>query len=190
MQNSSVLDSRVLVLNKFFAAIHIVNAKRAFLLLCKESAEVISIDNGQYNSYNFSRWVEVSAYKAKCGLPEIEDFERVSTFSREIKVPKIIARDENRCQYCGKRYPLSELSLDHIIPRSKGGENTWANIVCACTECNKHKGGRKPEEAGMKLIRKPVKPRHCPNLRLRLNSKKYQSWKQFLDNAYWSVPLV
>ena len=211
MQNSSVLDSRVLVLNKFFAAIHIVNAKRAFLLLFKESAEVVSIDNGQYNSYNFSRWVEVSAYKAKCGLQEIEDFERVSTFSIEIRVPKIIrllvydkfpksyiklnrrnifARDENRCQYCGKRYPLPELSLDHIIPRSQGGGNTWANIVCACTECNKHKGGRRPDQAGMKLIRKPVKPRHCPDLRLRLNSKKYQSWKQFLDNAYWSVPLV
>ncbi len=210
MQSSSVLDSSVLVLNKFFTAVHIVNAKRAFVLLFKESAEVISIDNGQYNSYDFSRWVEISAYRDKCRWREEEEFESVNTFSIEIRVPKIIrlvfydkfpksyvkfnrknifARDENRCQYCGKRFPLSELSLDHVVPRSQGGGNSWTNIVCACTECNKHKGGRRPDEAGVKLIRKPVKPKHCPNLRLRLSSHKYKSWKQFLDNAYWTVPL-
>ncbi len=210
MQNSNTLESSVLVLNKFFTAIHIVNAKRAFTLLFKESAEVVSIDNGQYNLYNFSSWVDVSSYKEKYELSEVDEYEWIKTFSIDIKVPKIIrllvydkfpktnvkfnrrnifARDANRCQYCGKKYPTPELSLDHIIPRSRGGGSTWANIVCACTGCNKRKGGLMPKEAGMKLIRKPVKPKHSPILQVKLSLNKYHSWKQFIDNAYWSVPL-
>jgi len=210
MQSTIALESSVLVLNKFFAAVHIVNAKRAFAMLCKESAEVVSIDDGQYNSYDFTSWVDVSAFKAECELPDEERYESIKTFSLEIRIPKIIrlvvydklpkatikfnrknifARDKNRCQYCGKKVPTSELSLDHVIPRTQGGTSNWKNIVCACTNCNKHKGGRRPEEAGMKLICKPVKPNHCPLIQLKLGSNKYNSWKQFLNNAYWSVPL-
>ena len=210
MQNSSALDSSVLVLNRFFTAIHIVNAKRAFALLFKENAEVISVDNGQYNSYNFSSWVDVSSYRLECGLPDEDGYEWIRTISLAIRVPKVIrlllydkfprsgvkfnrknifARDGNRCQYCGKRFPTSELSLDHVIPRYRGGRSTWTNIVCACTDCNKRKGGLRPNEARMKLVRKPVKPKHCPIIRLKLNANKYHSWKQFLDNAYWTVPL-
>ncbi|MCP4251792.1 MAG: HNH endonuclease [Candidatus Scalindua sp.] len=210
MQSSIALESSVLVLNKFFAAVHVVNAKRAFAMLCKESAEVVSLDDGNYNSYDFTSWVDVSAFKTECELPEEDRYESIKTFSLEVRVPKIIrlvvydklpkatikfnrknifARDKNRCQYCGKKVPTSELSLDHIIPRTQGGTSNWKNIVCACTNCNKHKGGRRPEEAGMKLICKPVKPNHCPLIQLKLGSNKYNSWKQFLNNAYWSVPL-
>jgi len=179
-------------------------------MLCKESAEVVSIDDGQYNSYDFTSWVDVSAFKAECELPDEDRYESIKTFSLEVRVPKIIrlvvydklpkatvkfnrknifARDKNRCQYCGKKVPTSELSLDHVIPRTQGGTSNWKNIVCACTNCNKHKGGRRPEEAGMKLICKPVKPNHCPLIQLKLGSNKYNSWKQFLNNAYWSAPL-
>jgi len=210
MQSTIALESSVLVLNKFFAAVHIVNAKRAFTMLCKESAEVVSIDDGQYNSYDFTSWVDVSAFKAECELPDEDRYESIKTFSLEVRVPKIIrlvvydklpkatvkfnrknifARDKNRCQYCGKKVPTSELSLDHVIPRTQGGTSNWKNIVCACTNCNKHKGGRRPEEAGMKLICKPVKPNHCPLIQLKLGSNKYNSWKQFLNNAYWSALL-
>ncbi len=210
MQSTIALESSVLVLNKFFAAVHVVNAKRAFAMLCKESAEVVSVDDGQYNSYDFTSWVDVSAFKAEYEVPEEDQYESIKTVSLEIRVPKIIrlvvydklpkasikfnrknifARDKNKCQYCGKKVPTSELSLDHVIPRTQGGTSNWKNIVCACTNCNKHKGGRRPEEAGMKLICKPVKPRHCPIIQLKLGSNKYNSWKQFLNNAYWSVPL-
>ena len=210
MQSTIALESSVLVLNKFFAAVHVVNAKRAFAMLCKESAEVISVDDGQYNSYDFSSWVDVSAFKAEYGISDEDQYESIKTVSLEIRVPKIIrlvvydklpkatvkfnrknifARDKNRCQYCGKKVPTSELSLDHVIPRTQGGTSSWKNIVCSCTNCNKHKGGRRPEEAGMKLICKPVKPNHCPLIQLKLGSNKYNSWKQFLNNAYWSVPL-
>lgn len=90
MQNVRALESSVLVLNKFFAAVHIVNAKRAFTLLFKESAEVVSIDNGQYNSYNFTSWVDVSAFKANCEFRDEDQYESIRTFSIEIRVPKII----------------------------------------------------------------------------------------------------
>lgn len=210
MQQVAALESSVLVLNKFFMALHVVSAKRAFALLCKETAEVISIDDGKFSSYNFENWRDVSLYKAKSGLPEEDNASWIRTVSFEIEVPKIIrllfydklpqsnvkfnrrnifARDENKCQYCGQRFPTSELSLDHIVPKTYHGKTTWTNIVCACTECNKKKGGRTPEQAGMKLKQKPVKPKHSPILSLKLRSDKYRSWKQFLDEAYWSVPL-
>ncbi len=101
----------------------------------------------------------------------------------------LFARDGNRCQYCGKKHSTSELSLDHIIPRSRGGRATWNNIVCACLRCNVRKGGRTPREAGMNLIREPVEPRTSPVVSLKLSHRKYRSWKAFLDNAYWSVEL-
>ena len=210
MQSTMALESSVLVLNKFFAAVHIVNAKRAFAMLFNERAEVVSVDDGQYNSYDFSSWVDVSAFKAEYGISDEDQYESIKTVSLEIRVPKIIrlvvydklpkatikfnrknifARDNNRCQYCGKKFPTSELSLDHVIPKTQGGTSNWKNIVCACTNCNKNKGGRRPGEAGMRLICKPAKPKHCPVIQLKLGSNKYNSWKQFLNNAYWSVPL-
>lgn len=210
MQQVAALESSVLVLNKFFMALHVISAKRAFVLLCKETAEVVSVDDGKFNSYNFDTWKDVSIYKAKSGLPDEDYANWIRTVSFEIEVPKIIrllfyeklprsnvkfnrrnifARDENRCQYCGQKFPTSELSLDHIVPKAHDGKTTWTNIVCACTDCNKKKGGRTPIQAGMKLIRKPAKPKHSPILSLKLRSDRYRSWKQFLDEAYWSVPL-
>ena len=101
----------------------------------------------------------------------------------------IFARDANSCQYCGKRFSTSELSLDHILPTCRGGDTSWENLVCACLKCNVRKGGRTPQEAGMKLIKKPVRPKRSPILTIKLGNPKYASWKTFLDNAYWSVDL-
>ena len=101
----------------------------------------------------------------------------------------IFARDHNQCQYCGRKSSTSELSLDHVIPRSQNGQTTWDNIVCACVECNVRKGGRTPRQANMTLIRKPEKPKRSPLLNLKLTQKKYQSWQSFIDTAYWSVEL-
>ena len=208
METATALNSSVLVLNKFFTAVHVVPARRAFALLAKATAEVIAVDDNQYRSYNFESWKEASQFKAQ--QVGKDGAEWVSCVSFEIQVPRVIrllfydrfpeqtvrfnrrnifARDENRCQYCGHRFPTSELSLDHVVPRSRGGKASWTNIVCCCTECNKHKGGRTPREAHMKLVNKPDKPKRSPIIILKLRSEKYQSWKQFLDNAYWSVPL-
>jgi len=203
----SALSANVLLLNRLYMAVRVVSARRAFTLLYRELAEVVSVDDGQYVSYDFNDWVEVSQAKHRF---EPERYDWIRTVRFQIAVPKIIrllgydkipaatvklnrrnlfARDQNRCQYCGKRYPTSELSLDHVIPRSRGGTNCWENIVCACVRCNVRKGGRTPEEAGMKLIARPQRPRRSPVLTIKLSDSKYASWKQFLDFAYWNVEL-
>jgi 5-methylcytosine-specific restriction endonuclease McrA len=93
----------------------------------------------------------------------------------------VFLRDENQCQYCGKKFGTNHLSLDHVIPRSRGGPSTWDNIVCACLKCNVRKGGRTPQEAGMRLYRLPSKPSRSPSLAHQLSSRKYAAWRNFLD---------
>jgi 5-methylcytosine-specific restriction endonuclease McrA len=202
------LEASVLVLNKLFMAIHIISVKRAFILLCKELAEVVSFDEGTFSTYDFATWREVSQYRARNFRHEDDDWVRTPT--TELQVPRVIrllgydklpkqtvkfnrrnifARDNNQCQYCGKKFPTTELSLDHVVPRTQGGQSTWENIVCACVNCNVRKGGRTPREAHMTLFRRPEKPKRSPLLNLKLTHRKYQSWRTFLDNAYWSVEL-
>jgi 5-methylcytosine-specific restriction endonuclease McrA len=204
---SSPLSASVLMLNRLYMAVRIVNARRALTLVYSNLAEVISVDDGSYLSYDFSTWVEVSQAKRRFE-PHKHDW--ISTVRFQVAVPKVIrllhydrlpkavvklnrrnlfARDGNRCQYCGRHFPTNELSLDHVLPRSQGGDNTWENIVCACVRCNVKKGGRTPEQAGMKLITKPARPKRSPILTVKLSDSRYASWKQFLDFAYWNVEL-
>ncbi|MHC4456427.1 MAG: HNH endonuclease [Planctomycetota bacterium] len=203
----SGLDCNVLVLNKHYMAIRIIGAKRAFSLLFRELAEVVSLEDGKYSNYNFDSWCQISQFKRNF---EADGHDWVSTVNFYIAVPRIIrllfydrlprsevkfnrrnifARDKNSCQYCGKRYPTTELSLDHVIPRSRGGKSIWTNVVCSCTKCNIKKAGRTPKLAGMTLVKKPVKPKHNPLVHIHLGHQRYRSWKQFLDHAYWSVEL-
>ena len=204
---ASALGGNVLVLNKHYTAIHVVSVRRAFGMLYRRVAEVISYEDDQYLSYDFESWREVSEYRSRF---QRDRHEWVRCVRFEIAVPRIVrllfydrlprqtvkfnrrniyARDRNRCQYCGKRFPTNELTLDHIVPRSLGGKATWENIVCSCVACNVRKGGQTPEHAGLKLISVPRKPRRSPVIQLRLTSEKYASWKQFLDAAYWNVEL-
>ena len=205
---ASGLDARVLVLNRLYGAIRVVDARRAFTLLCKEVAEIVSVENGTYVNYSLRTWAEAAEFQREF---EQEQHDWIRTPSLVMAVPKIIrllgydcfpkeqvklnrrniyARDGNRCQYCGRHFPTKELTLDHVVPRVQGGLNTWDNLVCACVKCNARKGGRTPSEAGIKLIRPAVRPRRNPAIALRLGSPKYQSWKAFLDEAYWTVELT
>ncbi len=206
--SNSALDASVLVLNKLFMAVHIISVRRAFCLLCKELAEVVNLEDGQFATYDFPTWRDLSEYRSRNFRQADDDW--VRAVNSEIQVPRVIrlltyeklpkqtvkfnrrnifARDSNQCQYCGKRFPTTELSLDHVTPRSQGGQSTWENIVCACVACNVRKGGRTPKQAHLGLIRKPEKPKRSPMLNQKLSLNKYQSWKTFLENAYWSVEL-
>jgi 5-methylcytosine-specific restriction endonuclease McrA len=203
----SALSCNVLVLNRHYMAIRVINVRRAFSLLVRQLAEVVHIEDGQYLSYDFESWRDVSTLKREF---EPHEHDWIRTVRFELAVPRIIrlllydrlprqevklnrrniyARDTMRCQYCGKKYPSSELSIDHVIPRSRGGKTTWENVVCACVRCNVRKGGRTPQEANMSLISRPHKPRRSPVINVKLSHTKYRCWQQFLDHAYWSVEL-
>lgn len=199
---SAALQANVLVLNRLYMAVHVVNVRRAFALLYRELAEVVHLEEGKFLNYDFRSWREVSELRVGSRQP-LEDWIRAVNFP--IQVPRVIrllffdraprqqlrlnrrnvlARDEHTCQYCGRRFPAHHLSLDHVIPRSRGGTTTWDNVVCACLECNIQKGGRTPNEARMSLVRRPVKPKRNPLLALKLTNPKYESWRTWLDGAH------
>ncbi|MFV0445767.1 MAG: HNH endonuclease [Planctomycetaceae bacterium] len=190
----------VLALNRNFQAVHVVSVRRALCLLYKELAEVIHVEEGHYLTFDFDGWREHSELKSLLGAQDdTDDWIRAVRF--DLQVPRIIRllkydrlpknsvkfnrrniflRDEHRCQYCGDRFPTHRLSLDHVLPRSRGGPTTWENIVCACLECNVRKGGRTPHEARMHLIRQPSKPRRNPLLVRQLDDRRYHSWQNFI----------
>lgn len=208
------LNAKVLVLNRAYAAMRVVTARRAFCLLARNIAEIIHVEppaageaGGGFVNYDLESWVEISALQHEF---ERERHDWVRTVRLRIAVPRIIrllgydripdqtvklnrrnlfARDRNKCQYCNRYFPTSDLSIDHVKPRAQGGGDTWENLVCACIRCNARKGGRTPEQAAMRLFRKPERPKRNPLIAIRLGNEKYRSWKAFLDHAYWSVEL-
>ena len=199
------LQASVLVLNRLYMAIHVVNVRRAFGLLFRDRAEVIHLEEGSFANHDFQSWREASELRADVKQPN-DDWIRAVNF--EIRVPRVIrllsfdrvpkqklhlnrrsvlARDGSNCQYCDGHFSSHQLSLDHVIPRSCGGMTTWENVVCACLKCNIKKGGRTPKEAKMKLVRHPVKPKRNPILILKLSNPKYESWRTWLDGMHWDL---
>lgn len=199
------LAASVLVLNRLYMAVHVVGVRRAFGLLCRELAEVVHVEEGTYANYDFTSWIEISELNAEEKGP-YDDWVRSVNFVVQVprvirllsydRLPKrslrlnrhtVLARDGHRCQYCGRRFPAAQLSLDHVVPRSRGGMNTWDNVVCACLGCNVKKGGRTPKEAHMRLQQKPGRPSRSPLLMLKLANPKYEAWRTWLDGAAWEV---
>jgi len=111
-------------------------------------------------------------------------------FRRNTKVEfsryNIFYRDGWTCQYCGEKHKTSDLTFDHVVPKSQGGKKSWENIVTACFDCNHSKRDRTPAQAGMALIREPKKPKWMPKMVIRMNESHPVEWKDYL---YWNVPL-
>jgi len=201
----SALDARVLVLNRNYLAVHVVGVRRALNLLCREVAEVLEVCDGLYANYDFQGWLEMSELRSECKRAD-EDWIRSVHF--ELQAPRVVrlvrydrvprqslrfsrrslfARDGHECQYCGHRFPPQQLSLDHVVPRSRGGDTTWENIVCCCRDCNTRKGGRTPREASMTLKNPPRRPEHGPLLSRHIQHPKYESWRLFVAGT--RIPL-
>lgn len=199
----SLLDQPVLVLNRLWQAINVCSARRALVLLIQgRAAVVVQGSDGSYQTLSFNEWRDFSNTEPH---PEC-----IHTISFRIRIPRVILllmyerfpkkevkftrqnifeRDKNTCQYCGRVFPRECLNLDHVIPRDRGGQTTWENVVCSCIECNARKGNRTPEEAGMRLIRKPRRPKWRPFIQFSVSTHLPESWKQFVDFAYWNVEL-
>lgn len=190
-------SQKVLVLNRLWQAIHICNGKRAFSLLYQGHAQAVFKFNGSFQTYDFGNWTEFS---------KIQDpfHKMVRTISVQLKIPKVILllffdrlprrevkfskenifrRDKYTCQYCGKRMESKKLTLDHVVPRHKGGETSWTNIVCCCTDCNLKKGNKSLSEAHMYFNRTPFKPMPRPFLSLK-GEVHDDFWKMFLDHSW------
>lgn len=197
-KSSSALHCSVLVLNKAYVPVHVISARRAIVLLYRELAEVVHVEDGIYNCFDFETWTEYSDFLSE-QKSELDDWilgtrfdlmvPRVLRLYRFDRVPRqtlrfnrknLFARDQNRCQYCDIEFPVAQLSFDHVIPKSRGGETDWFNVVCCCLKCNSVKGNRTPREAEMKLLRKPVKPFFSPTLSIKMENPKYQIWSSFI----------
>ena len=202
MTMGNMLNENVLVLNRLWQAINVCTVERAFMLLYMGHAEVVVEDGGNFQTFDFHEWREFShghygedvvhTVSFKIRIPRVIlllFFDRLP--HKEVKFTRhnIFERDHNTCQCCGKRFDRRELNLDHVIPRDRGGTTTWENIVCACITCNTRKANRAPTEAGMHLIRKPKRPKWRPFVNVTIVSVAHDSWKHFLDLAYWNVEL-
>jgi len=195
---ASVLNTKVLVLNRSYLPIHVTSVRRAFVLLYQGFAHAV---DAQYRTFDFAGWAELAA---------AEHEETVGLVDRVIRVPRVILlvvydrlpkkevkftrhnifeRDKNTCQYCGQVFDRSDLNLDHVTPRDRGGPTSWENIVCSCVGCNTRKGNHTPQEVGLHLIRKPKRPKWRPFVQINLNFYQHDSWKHFIDLAYWNVEL-
>ena len=201
--NHPFLNRQVLVLNRLWQAVNITTVRRAFTLLCQGHAQIVATDgNNNYSTHDFESWRDFSARQPE---PEM-----VRTVSLRVCIPRVIVllifdrspkkeikftrhnifeRDKNTCQYCAKTFDRKELNLDHVIPRDRGGQATWENIVCSCIPCNTRKANRLPHEAGMRLIKKPERPKWRPFVQFTFGIAHDHAWKHFLDMAYWNVEL-
>jgi len=193
----------ILCLNRNFYAIHIIDWTRAMTLLYTNRVSVVDSD---FRKYDFNDWVELS----KIIGDNPNGYIRTTNF--KIAVPEIVALNfydelpetevkftrknlyhhySNRCCYCDKRFKTSELNLDHVLPKSKGGKSSWENIVLSCIPCNSLKDNRSPHDAGLKMNYQPNKPAWRPSyaVSIRGGLKIQQSWKKFIDEAYWNMEL-
>ena len=192
----SALNEKVLVLNKSFLPVNIHDVANAISLVYQRVAMIIDED---MRGYDFEGWRELK--------PSEEEIQKGYTIglvaNEKIRIPKVIRlceynriprrgvkfsrqnvlyRDRWVCQYCGKEYRLHSgmLNMDHVIPRSRGGVTTWENIVTSCVDCNHKKDNKTPQEAGMKLVKRPQKPQWTyVALASRVRSIP-ESWKPFL----------
>jgi len=152
----------VLVLNATYEPLGVVSLRRALVLLLKDKAEVIEATEERIRAQTISL------------LPRRS--------SAPLSRRAVLLRDNYTCQYCGQRPSRSEMTIDHVMPRIRGGTTTWENVVCACLRCNTRKGSRTPEEAHMPLRRSPFRPRYCAVVLLS-GAPVHEAWVKYIAEA-------
>lgn len=161
------MDGHVLVLNQDYRALSICSVERAVILMFLNKAQLVERRDGQFVRSPSKRlpWPSVVRLKRYVNVP----YKKVM-LSRQ----NVFRRDRFTCQYCGQG---SDLTLDHVVPKSRGGGDTWKNLVTACNPCNNRKGDRTPNEADMSLKREPFRPSHVMFLR---DYMPHDAWKPYL----------
>jgi 5-methylcytosine-specific restriction endonuclease McrA len=165
-----MINLPVLVLNQNYEPLNICRARRAVVLIYQGKAEMLEDGSGFVHSATHT-----FAIPSVIRLPYLIKRPRPK---RRLTRLEVFNRDRNTCQYCGKEG--RQLTLDHVIPRYRGGEHTWGNVVSACVPCNRRKAGRTPEQAGMRLIRYPTPPRDSLPFCIPHQLKNQIQWQKYL----------
>ena len=183
-------------MNRLWQAVNVINGQRAISLVYAGRGNAV---DREYAVHSWSQWAERATSSSR---PPRGAYVRMT--SGHVRVPRVIQllqydrvprprvkftrsnvyfRDQHRCQYCGSTQPASQLTLDHVHPRSRGGPTNWRNIVVSCFGCNARKADRDPDEAGMPLLRQPEAPNWHPTRALRLVEPPHPLWQPFLGAA-------
>jgi 5-methylcytosine-specific restriction endonuclease McrA len=171
--------ARTLVLDLGYQPLRIVSWQRAVTMLFEGKVEVIE----EYDEDIRSVSITIKMPAVVRLLQAIRGRKKAVKFSRI----NVMTRDGFRCQYCGRKLPMSKLNYDHVVPRSQGGKTVWENIVTACYPCNDRKGSRTPQQAGMRLLKQPAKPKSLPVIAFRLNTDSIpDAWASWI---YWQGEL-
>ncbi|MCK4305360.1 MAG: HNH endonuclease [Candidatus Eisenbacteria sp.] len=193
-----MLNEPALVLNRNWYPIGTTSVRDAICLIYRAAARVLDPDD--CIAHDFDSWtsIRVSAgepcirtVRLRIKIPEVivlTHYDSFPQFRVAFSRRNIYKRDRNRCQYCGARPPVTELTIDHVIPRSRGGRSTWENCVLACLRCNRRKSSRSLAEASIALQRTPKEPRWTPFISIPL-AKRKASWEQFISERYWDIEL-
>jgi len=192
-----VLHRPTLVLNRNWQPVNVTTVARALVLVWNDSARVVDTDSFQL--YDWADWARlqpekdelfIQAVTMRLKVPEVVslcEYDRLPTASVSFSRRNIFKRDHYACQYCGLQPGTDELTIDHVVPRSRGGASSWENCVLACVSCNKKKADRTPDEAHMRLKHTPLRPDWRPLYAA--HDCKIASWGKFLSEAYWNVEL-
>lgn len=183
----SNLDRKVLVLNKSWIPVNVCIVKRAICLVYQDLAHVVDPDT--YEVFRFNQWCErktnemINTSSISVPVPDVIALKRYNGLRAKMYVPfsrtNLLKRDNYRCQYCGNKKKASELNIDHVIPKARGGLTSWTNCVASCFRCNSRKDDRLLGECGMDLLNKPFAPTwsFCA-----FNSITNPKWKRFLSH--------
>lgn len=172
---------QTLLLNATYEPLRVVHWQKAITLWCQGKVEIVAVYDREVRSVSFSiKLPSVIRLLRRIRMRRAAEY---VPFSRA----NIYARDQHVCQYCGGSFGSSELTFDHVVPVAQSGRKDWENIVTCCVNCNRRKGGRTPDEAGMRLIRRPRRPDKAPAARITFGLRNApESWR---DYVYWNVEL-
>jgi 5-methylcytosine-specific restriction endonuclease McrA len=171
-----VTQAQTLMLSNDYTPIKVISWQRAIELLTLGKVEIIESYEGEVRS----AYMVIKIPAVVRLLKRFRKHHKPVKFSRV----NIYARDDYKCQYCMKRCTMNELTYDHVVPRSQGGKTEWTNIVSACAKCNGKKAGRTPEQAKMKLNKKPVQPTATPAVVIQISRTSIpDAWRDYL---YWT----
>ena len=167
--NNSLLNKVVLVLNANYAPMMVCSARHAVCMVYLNKVDVLAKYPEKIKS--------PSKYFDLPSVIKVSDYVRYDNLSVELNRKNILSRDGNKCQYCGvSKLPLT---IDHILPKVKGGQDSWENLTTACKPCNQRKGDRTPEESDMKLIKAPKRPNRLHYFH-RFVKENQNDWRPYL----------